>query len=65
MRGLDDRTYIVTGAASGIGRATAARLLEEGARVVGADLVEANDAPGGSQSRISAAADSDTSTWPP
>ncbi len=40
MRGLDGRTYIVTGAASGIGRATAARLLEEGARVVGADLVE-------------------------
>jgi NAD(P)-dependent dehydrogenase (short-subunit alcohol dehydrogenase family) len=40
MRGLDDRTYIVTGAASGIGRATAARLLEEGGRVVGADLVE-------------------------
>ena len=32
MRGLDGRTYIVTGAASGIGRATAARLLEEGAR---------------------------------
>ena len=39
MRGLDGRTYIVTGAASGIGRATAARLLAEGARVVGADLV--------------------------
>jgi len=38
MRGLDGRTYIVTGAASGIGRATASRLLEEGARVVGADL---------------------------
>jgi NAD(P)-dependent dehydrogenase (short-subunit alcohol dehydrogenase family) len=40
MRGLDDRTYIVTGAASGIGRATASRLLDEGARVVGADLVD-------------------------
>ncbi len=39
MRGLGGRTYIVTGAASGIGRATAARLLDEGARVVGADLV--------------------------
>ncbi len=38
MRGLEGRTYIVTGAASGIGRATAARLLAEGARVVGADL---------------------------
>ena len=31
---------IVTGAASGIGRATAARLLEEGADVMGADLVD-------------------------
>ena len=40
MRGLDGRTYIVTGAASGIGRATADRLLDEGSRVVGADLVE-------------------------
>ena len=43
MRGLDGRTYIVTGAASGIGRATADRLLDEGARVVGADLVEPAD----------------------
>ena len=47
MRGLDGRTYIVTGAASGIGWATAARLLDEGARVVGADLVENADVPGG------------------
>jgi NAD(P)-dependent dehydrogenase (short-subunit alcohol dehydrogenase family) len=38
MRGLEARTYIVTGAASGIGRATAVRLLEEGARVMGADI---------------------------
>jgi NAD(P)-dependent dehydrogenase (short-subunit alcohol dehydrogenase family) len=38
MRGLQGRTYIVTGASSGIGRATAVRLLEEGATVVGADL---------------------------
>ena len=38
MRGLNGRTYVVTGAASGIGRATAARLLEEGARVMGADI---------------------------
>jgi NAD(P)-dependent dehydrogenase (short-subunit alcohol dehydrogenase family) len=40
MRGLQGRTYIVTGAASGIGRATAARLVEEGAIVMGADLAE-------------------------
>ncbi len=43
MRGLDGRTYIVTGAASGIGLATATRLLEEGARVMGADVVAAPD----------------------
>ncbi len=43
MRGLDGRTYIVTGAASGIGRATADRLLAEGSRVVGADLVQPAD----------------------
>ena len=47
MRGLDGRTYIVTGAASGIGRATAARLLDEGASVMGADLTdEPGAAPG-------------------
>jgi len=38
MRGLRGRTYIVTGCASGIGRATATRLAEEGATVMGADL---------------------------
>lgn len=32
------RTFVVTGAASGIGLATARRLLDEGATVVGADL---------------------------
>jgi NAD(P)-dependent dehydrogenase (short-subunit alcohol dehydrogenase family) len=41
MRGLQGRTYIVTGAASGIGRATSFRLLEEGARVMGADIAAA------------------------
>jgi NAD(P)-dependent dehydrogenase (short-subunit alcohol dehydrogenase family) len=44
MRGLEGRTYVVTGAASGIGRATAARLLEEGAQVMGADLAAPPDA---------------------
>ena len=47
MRGLEGRTYVVTGAASGIGRATAARLLDEGARVMGADLAEPGESPGG------------------
>lgn len=53
-----DRVAIVTGAASGIGKATAARLAAEGARVVASDITvdalhqavrEANDgaAPGG------------------
>jgi NAD(P)-dependent dehydrogenase (short-subunit alcohol dehydrogenase family) len=51
MRGLDGRTYIVTGAASGIGFATAARLLEEGATVVGADLAEEPEAPSGDEGR--------------
>jgi NAD(P)-dependent dehydrogenase (short-subunit alcohol dehydrogenase family) len=46
MRGLEGRTYIVTGAASGIGLATAQRLLAEGSRVVGADLSEAPSVPG-------------------
>jgi NAD(P)-dependent dehydrogenase (short-subunit alcohol dehydrogenase family) len=43
MRGLNGRTYVVTGASSGIGLATAARLLEEGARVMGADIAEPSD----------------------
>ena len=46
MRGLDGRTYIVTGASSGIGRATAARLLEEGARVMGADVAQPPETAG-------------------
>jgi NAD(P)-dependent dehydrogenase (short-subunit alcohol dehydrogenase family) len=38
MSDLDGRTYLVTGAASGIGLATTQRLLRDGANVVGADL---------------------------
>jgi NAD(P)-dependent dehydrogenase (short-subunit alcohol dehydrogenase family) len=40
VRGLCGKHVIVTGAASGIGRATAARLLDEGVDVVGADLMD-------------------------
>ena len=39
MRGVKGRTYIVTGAASGIGRATARRLVDEGADVLATDVV--------------------------
>jgi NAD(P)-dependent dehydrogenase (short-subunit alcohol dehydrogenase family) len=46
MRGLAGKNVIVTGAASGIGRACAARLLEEGASVMGADVAPGGDAPG-------------------
>lgn len=45
MNGLDGKGVLVTGVASGIGRATAQRLLAEGATVVGVDL--APDAPAG------------------
>ena len=38
MRGLEGKVTFVTGAASGIGRATALRLGDEGARVAAADL---------------------------
>lgn len=41
LHGLDDKVAIVTGAAGGIGLASARRLLEEGARVVLADRDEA------------------------
>jgi NAD(P)-dependent dehydrogenase (short-subunit alcohol dehydrogenase family) len=46
MRGLTGKNVVVTGAASGIGRATAARLLAEGARVLGADIAAGGDRPG-------------------
>ena len=48
MRGLHGRCIVVTGAASGIGGASAARLIDEGACVVGADIVEPDEPPPGS-----------------
>jgi NAD(P)-dependent dehydrogenase (short-subunit alcohol dehydrogenase family) len=41
MRGLDGKRVLITGGAGGIGRATALRFLDEGARVVVLDLNEA------------------------
>jgi NAD(P)-dependent dehydrogenase (short-subunit alcohol dehydrogenase family) len=46
MRGVTGKNVIVTGAASGIGRASALRLLEDGANVLGADVVGGADGPG-------------------
>src|SRR2546430_17345183 len=40
---MTDKVVLVTGAASGIGRATVERLTRDGAIVVGADLVESTD----------------------
>jgi NAD(P)-dependent dehydrogenase (short-subunit alcohol dehydrogenase family) len=40
MARFDGRVVVVTGAASGLGEATSARLLEEGATVIGADINE-------------------------
>ena len=40
MRGVEGKVAVVTGAASGIGLATARRLLADGATVVGADLAD-------------------------
>jgi 3-oxoacyl-[acyl-carrier protein] reductase len=44
---LAGRVAVVTGAASGIGRATARRFAEEGARVVALDVREPEPPPGG------------------
>ena len=48
MPSLEDRTYVVTGAASGIGAATVAALVASGARVIAADVAweHVAEAPG-------------------
>jgi NAD(P)-dependent dehydrogenase (short-subunit alcohol dehydrogenase family) len=45
MRGLEGKVIVVTGAASGIGHATAERLAQEGAVVVGVDRVDPDGVP--------------------
>ena len=46
VAGVQGKVVIVTGAGSGIGLATAARLLADGAVVIGADLVAPKEPPG-------------------
>ena len=46
MARFDGMTMVVTGAASGIGLATARRLLDDGATVVGCDLADADELAG-------------------
>lgn len=43
---LGERAFVVTGSASGIGRATAQRLLDAGARVVGMDVARGSPTAG-------------------
>jgi NAD(P)-dependent dehydrogenase (short-subunit alcohol dehydrogenase family) len=45
MARFDGRVVVVTGAASGLGEATSARLLDEGATVIGADINEPSSSP--------------------
>lgn len=60
MKRLEGRRILVTGAASGIGQATALRLLDEGANVVAADVAE--DGLGATLARAEEAASADRVT---
>jgi 3-oxoacyl-[acyl-carrier protein] reductase len=50
--GLKDKVVIVTGAAAGIGQATARRFAQEGCRVASWDVKEGEAQPGGSFQRV-------------
>src|SRR5271169_2186668 len=50
--GLDGKVAIVTGAAAGIGRATARRFAQEGCRVASWDIREGEPEPGGIFQRV-------------
>jgi 3-oxoacyl-[acyl-carrier protein] reductase len=50
--GLKDKVVIVTGAAAGIGRATARRFAEEGCRVASWDVTDGQAEPGGSFHKV-------------
>ena len=56
---LDAKTIIITGAASGIGQASAAKAMAEGARVIGVDL-DAKGMPGGVEPVLGDVCDDDT-----
>jgi NAD(P)-dependent dehydrogenase (short-subunit alcohol dehydrogenase family) len=57
VRGLDNKVAVVTGAASGLGEASAARLAEEGAIVVGLDVTGANPVDVTDEAAVAAAID--------
>ncbi|MGB9222629.1 SDR family NAD(P)-dependent oxidoreductase, partial [Mycobacterium sp.] len=63
MKRLEGKRILVTGAASGIGQATALRLLDEGAAVVAADI--AADGLGATRARAEEAATADRLTTMP